>query len=108
MPNVQKNYERYHAQGFEVLGISLDDEKEAVDQFYKSRKIPWPTLFGLNAEGQPPMAERYGITAIPVALLVGRDGKVVSISVRGEALEEQLKKLLAPSKTADSDQRNLR
>ena len=45
IPNVLEQYEKYHAQGFEVVGISLDQDREALEKFVEERKIPWPILF---------------------------------------------------------------
>lgn len=42
------------------------------------------------------MATRYGITGIPAMILIGRDGKVVSLAARGETLNRELKKLFDP------------
>lgn len=41
------------------------------------------------------MATKYGISGIPTVILVGRDGRVVSLDVRGEKLGQALDKLFA-------------
>jgi thiol-disulfide isomerase/thioredoxin len=95
VPNMLEQYEKYHAQGFEVVGVSLDEDRDAVVQFVKEKKIPWPILHE-RAEGagwQHPLATFYGITGIPQMILIGRDGKVITLNARGRALEEQLTKL---------------
>ncbi len=89
MPNVKANYERFHEQGFEVVGISLDDDREALETFLKDNEIPWTNLFAAPKDGepqQPPTAEYYGVTGIPTAILVDREGKVLSLNARAEAL----------------------
>jgi peroxiredoxin len=98
LPNVQANYAKYRDRGFEVVGVSLDNSSQALKRFVKQEGIPWKQLFD-DSESTPngwkhPMAVRYGINAIPAALLVDRDGIVVSMNARGEELERQLKKLL--------------
>ena len=45
------------------------------------------------------MADYYGIFGIPVAVLVGKDGKVISLNARGPALEKELEKLLGPAES---------
>jgi len=97
LPNVKANYERFHAKGFEVVGVSSDEDLEALTSFLKDREIPWTNLFEPPKDGQPvpqPTAEFYAVNAIPTAILVGRDGKVVSLEARGEMLTELLEKLL--------------
>ncbi len=99
LPNVLKAYEAYHGKGFDVLGISLDTEKEAVENFWEARSIPWQTLYSADesANGwQHPMAEKYAINGIPRAILVDQDGNAVSMNLRGPALEQALSDLLGP------------
>lgn len=97
LPNVKRNYELYHDQGFEIIGVSLDDDLEAVKQFLTTRAIPWPNLVGdeESARGwNQPMAAHYGVMSIPLTVLVDGSGKVVSLNARGEKLGQQLEKLL--------------
>ena len=96
LPNVLENYAKYHDKGFEVVGISLDQDREALETFIKDREIPWLTLFEEGAEGGNPMATKYGVMGIPTVILVGADGNVVSLNARGEKLGELLTKLLGP------------
>ncbi len=98
MPNVKENYEKYHEKGFEVVGISLDDDREKLEGFIAKNEIPWTNLFAEpNEEGEPgeqPTARHYAVSSIPTAILVGKDGKVITLNARGEALTELLDKLL--------------
>jgi len=107
LPNVVENYRLYHDKGFEVIGISLDDDREKVEEFVEQRAIPWNTLFGAEKEQQGwehPMATKYGVMAIPTAILLGPDGTAVSLSARGEKLGEELENLLGkPEGAEDSD-----
>ncbi len=91
MPNLLKAYEQYHEQGFEVVGISLDRDREALEAFLKEHRIPWVTLFDEEAEGVHPMARKYGVRAIPAPILVDRQGKVIHTAARGELLWKLLK-----------------
>ena len=92
IPNVLEQYEKYHKDGFEVIGVSLDQDREALEKFVDEQKIPWPILFE-QAEGdawQHPLATFYGISGIPTVILIGRDGNVITLNARGEKLGEQL------------------
>jgi len=96
LPNVQKQYTKYHAKGFEVVGVSLDEDRAMLEKFVADNKLPWPILFE-KSEGEGwkhPLATYYGISGIPTVILIGRDGKVVSLDARGEKLGEQLDKLI--------------
>jgi thiol-disulfide isomerase/thioredoxin len=95
IPNVREQYEKYHARGFEVIGISLDQDREALVKFVKDQKIPWPILFeqSTGADWQHPLATYYGISGIPTVILIGRDGKVIDLNARGERLGQQLDRI---------------
>ena len=97
LPNVKKNYEKYHDKGFEVVGISLDDDRDALEKFLADEKLPWPIVFG--GEGEPhgweqTLATYYGIGSIPTTILTNQKGEVVSLNARGEKLGELLEQLL--------------
>lgn len=93
LPNVKDNYEKYHQQGFDVIGISLDENREQLTAFLSEEKIPWTNLFA--EDGNQPTARYYGITGIPTGILVGRDGKVISLNARAEILGELLEREFA-------------
>jgi len=97
VPNVLKMYQAYHDKGFEVLGISLDKSREEAEAYIEQENIPWPTMFSKSPAERfwrAPMAVYYGVTGIPLAILVDRDGKVVHMLARGENLERELRRLL--------------
>lgn len=93
LPNMQKAYTSYHDKGFEIIAISLDNEKEPLEAFIKENKMPWPQAF--DGKGwQNEIAAQYGITSIPATFLVGKDGKIVATDLRGAALEAAIEKEL--------------
>ena len=92
IPNVLQQYEKYHDKGFEVIGISLDQDGEALEKFVAEQKVPWPILYE-KPEGdgwQHPLSTFYGIRCIPTVILIGRDGNVITLNARGEKLGQQL------------------
>lgn len=98
LPNVKRNYQTYHEKGFEVVGISLDRSRDPLDKFIDKNEMSWTQLYDEEIQKDKgwnhPMAEHFGINAIPAAILVDKDGKVVSMNARGEELTNQLEKLL--------------
>lgn len=87
MPHVISTYEKYKDAGFEVVGISLDSEKSALDAFVAENKMTWPQYFdGKGWEND--IAREFGITGIPATFLIGKDGKIVASNLRGDALEK--------------------
>ena len=102
-PNIKKNYDQYHERGFEVVGISIDRNRAALEQYVAETKIPWTTLHDDTEDGNP-TANYYGISSIPAMMLIGRDGNVVSLSARGEELDSLLAKLIGPAESgSESD-----
>ncbi|MBS0204643.1 MAG: TlpA family protein disulfide reductase [Planctomycetes bacterium] len=102
LPNVKANYEKYHDKGFDVVGISLDKSRASLEVFVKSEEIPWMQLFDEDVQKgkgwNHPMAVHYGVNAVPLAILVDKEGKVVSMNARGEELTKLLEKLLGDAK----------
>ena len=95
LPNVLANYQKYHDRGFDVVGISLDNDLETLQEFIAEQGIPWTNLYDDASKGwKNPIAQKYNVRAIPTVLLVGKDGKVITANARGAALEQQLEKLL--------------
>ncbi len=99
MPNIKANYERYHDKGFDVVGISIDDDRSALDKYLESEKIPWTIIHvqDPSAKGPADPARYYGIVAVPTTMLVGKDGTVLAMDVRGEELGKKLEELLGPA-----------
>ena len=89
MPNVKADYEKYHSKGFEIVGVSLDNKREAWEKGVKDLGITWPQMSdvkGWECEG----ARLYNIRAIPATLLFAPDGTVVESGLRGEHLSKKL------------------
>jgi peroxiredoxin len=93
VPEVQKVYNKYHDKGFEVVGISLDEEKDALEKFVKQRKLPWPQHFdGARFDGK--FAKKYGVNVAPTTYLIGRDGKIINRLAPGDDLEKEVAKAI--------------
>jgi peroxiredoxin len=93
LPNVLKAYEKHHDKGFEIVGISLDSEKEKLTAFIKKNKMTWPQYF--DGKGwQSKLGEKYGIQSIPATYLLDKEGKILAKDLRGEALDEAVGKAL--------------
>lgn len=94
LPNVIAAYKKYHGQGFEIVGISLDQDEQKLKDFLASHDMPWPQFF--DGKGwQNEVGQLYGVQSIPKTYLLDRDGKVRRVGLRGEALGREVQKLLA-------------
>jgi peroxiredoxin len=99
MPNVVAGYGKYHARGFEILGISLDQENAAAKlaTVTKEQKMPWPQVYD-GKYWKAAIAVQYNIHSIPHAFLVdGTTGMIVADgdSIRGNRLAPAIEKALA-------------
>ena len=90
VPNVIKAYQKFHDRGFEVIGISLDRDKDQLTTFIRQKEMPWQQCF----DSQGKLSGRYGIVGIPTTYLLDRDGKIIARDLRGGALEEMLARVL--------------
>ena len=91
-PFLLKAYNRFHAKGLEVIGISLDENRQAwLDAILKDG-LPWVHLSDTNGAGGP-VPDLYGIKAIPRNFLLDTTGKIIAKDLRGEALEKKLEEL---------------
>ena len=92
IPNMKAAYEKLNPKGFEIIGISLDEDKAALLALVKHKQLPWPQFFEDKAENR--FAKEYDISSIPAMWLVNKQGKLVDMNAR-EGLEKKVEKLLA-------------
>jgi peroxiredoxin len=96
LPNVLKTYKDHHAKGFEIIGISLDQDKQKLETFIKDKEMTWPQYF--DGKGwQSKLAGKYGINSIPATYLLDKDGKIIAKGLRGDALEKAVAAALSKS-----------
>lgn len=88
LPHVIAAYQKYHDKGFEVIGISLDQEENTVKSFIADKGMSWAQT--LDKEGT--LLAKYGYMGIPSTFLLDAEGKIIAKGLRGEALGEELAK----------------
>ncbi len=91
-PNVVKNYWKYKTRKFEILQVSLDQNKDAWTNAIKQDQLTWNHVSDLKF-WQSAAAQLYGVKAIPSNFLIDPDGKVIAVNLRGEALGNKLKEV---------------
>lgn len=90
IPTMKTAYADYKAKGFEIVGISIDQDQEEWKKAVKEHDMTW--LQFTDQEGAT--ADEYGVSTIPHTLLVDSEGKVVARNLRGEQLSQKLAELL--------------
>ncbi|MDE0018843.1 MAG: redoxin family protein [Candidatus Poribacteria bacterium] len=87
IPRIKAVYEKYHDKGFDVIGVSLDEDAAVLREFIKEKEIPWRQIFdGQKWAGH--LVQQYGVRGIPAPFLIDREGKVISVEARGSLLDE--------------------
>lgn len=92
-PNVLKAYNKFKDKNFDVLAVSLDDNRDAWLKAIKEDGMPWIHVSDLKGF-ENKAAVQYGIRAIPQNFLIDPSGKIIASNLRGEKLEEALSKLI--------------
>ena len=93
MPNVVKVYKLYHNKGLEVVGVSLDNNREARVKAISTLKMPWPQMSDLKG-WKSTAAAAYNIRAIPANVLIDNKGNIIAKDLRGEELLKKMEELM--------------
>jgi len=92
-PNVVALYAKYKDKGFDIVGVSLDREKEAWIKAISDDQLIWHQVSELKF-WQSEIAQKYGVSAIPCTFLLNKEGKIIAKNLRGEELARKLEELL--------------
>lgn len=77
MPNIKELYKKYKDQGLEIVGISLDEDKDSVTSYLKNEGIEW--IITYTGKGwKDPTVQQYSVNGIPMKFVVGRDGTIIA------------------------------
>ncbi|MEM7109717.1 MAG: TlpA disulfide reductase family protein [Bacteroidota bacterium] len=93
-PNVVRMYDKYNEQGFEVFGVSLDRTREDWLQAIEQDGLRWTHVSDLKF-WQSDAAKLYNISAIPFALLLDPEGRIIGKNLRGKQLENKLEEIFS-------------
>ena len=93
LPNVLDTYSKYHDDGFEIIGISLDRDRTRLEEFIEKRNMPWPQYF--DGKGwKNEISTGFGIHSIPSTFLLDGQGIVRYTNLRGSSLEQAVADIL--------------
>jgi thiol-disulfide isomerase/thioredoxin len=92
-PNVVAAYKKFKDKNFTILGVSLDNDKEAWIKAIKNDGLNWKQVSDLK-QWESSMVPLYGFDGIPFNVLVDPSGKIIASSLRGEDLEKTLAAVL--------------
>ncbi len=87
VPRLKKYAAKYKDKGLEVLAISLDETREALDKYLASAELPWKVIHDNAADPFERLQLKFGVAALPTVLLLNKEGTVVSLEARGAELD---------------------
>ena len=99
-PFLVEVYEKYNdakfekGDGFEIFSVSLDRDEQAWKKAISDDKLTWKYMLGDLKAARTKAAIDYGIQVIPTNYLLDKNGVVIAMNLRGEALEDKLESLL--------------
>ncbi|MFW6457181.1 MAG: peroxiredoxin family protein, partial [Planctomycetota bacterium] len=96
--DMESVYRDYHEEGLEIVGLSLDEDRESLESFVSDSEIQWKQVL-LNGNEQQEIPNLYGVDSIPQAVLIGPRGQVRACgrSLLGRGLERNVQSVLGSS-----------
>jgi peroxiredoxin len=91
-PQLVKAYRAFKDRGFEILGVSADDNKKFWLEAVQTDSLTWPNVSDLSGD-QNKAALIYGVSYYPTNFLIDSSGTIIAKDLRGAALESKLKEI---------------
>ena len=90
MPKLKAIYDRLPRDVFDVIGINLDKDQEALARYVDANAIQWENIITEDAQNY---AKQFSVAGIPTMMVIGPDGKIAAVAHQVQQLEETIKKL---------------
>lgn len=94
IPYLVAAYNTYSERGFEIYGVSLDNDATAWKDYVVKNDMRWVNVLGINADKKAPSADAYGVRSIPSNFLISPEGKIVAKNLRGQEVIKKLAELI--------------
>ena len=82
-----------NGRGLEVIGVNLDYTRDKLVEYLREKRLPWKQMWEQGGFDSG-LARNMGVVTVPLMVLVGPDGKVVSSNIRAEEIEGEMKKMI--------------
>lgn len=93
VPHLKQTYDKFHKKGFEIYGVSFDNDRDRWLGAVKDNGMEWIHVSELQRFDNQ-AAKDYAVQGIPSNFLIDAQGKIVAKNLRGEALYEKVEELL--------------
>ncbi|MBQ7449608.1 MAG: redoxin domain-containing protein [Paludibacteraceae bacterium] len=94
MPQMKQLYDKY-GEYLDILGVSLDNDKDAWTGAIKSLDLPWKHISDLKGWDSEP-AKKYGVRSIPCTVLINSEGTILGRNLSHEKIAEIIEQTLNP------------
>ena len=93
MARLREVHSQYKSKGFDIVGINLDNDSEALISYLRSNPLPWRQIYEQGGLESRPAVE-MGIMTLPQMILVGKDGRVINRNLHISELTSELDRVL--------------
>jgi hypothetical protein len=93
MARLREVHSQYKGKGFDIVGINLDNDSEALISYLRSNPLPWRQIYEQGGLESRPAVE-MGIMTLPQMILVGKDGRVINRNLHISELTSELDRVL--------------
>ena len=93
-PNLVRLYKEMHPKGLEIVGVSLDRNRNSWLRAIDDDGLTWSHVSNLKF-WQDPIAKLYNITAIPASFIIDKEGRIIQKNLRGPQLAAKISELLS-------------
>ncbi|MCC5945792.1 MAG: TlpA family protein disulfide reductase [Bernardetiaceae bacterium] len=90
-PDNVKMYDRFKGSNFEIVGVSLDRDKNSWVRAIEADNLEWIQVSDLGFWDNA-VSRQYGVRSIPHTVLIDKKGIVLAVGLRGKALEKEIAK----------------
>jgi thiol-disulfide isomerase/thioredoxin/Tfp pilus assembly protein PilF len=93
MPAVKRIWQTYQKENFVMIGVSLDENRKAFEQYIRAEGLAWPQIYDDKANGNS-VARLYSVHSIPMTFLIDQQGIIRASGLRGDRLYKKIGDLL--------------
>lgn len=95
-PELVNIYTKYNKKGFEIVSVSIDEDKAMWENAIKEDRLPWTQVCDFK-KWESSSAQTYMIKEVSSNVLIDKEGKIVAFNLSTEELAIRLKELTAAS-----------
>ena len=92
-PNMVKLFHEFHDQGLQIIGISLDNDRERWEKAVQADQLTWHHVCDFQ-KWSCQLVKQYAVRGVPFTVLIDQEGKIIATGLHGETLHEKVREAL--------------